>query len=230
MKGHVLIIEDEQELGELIQLFLNSEGIDSVWVEDAEAGLEKLNASPFDLIILDINLPGMDGYEFLQLLRQRETVPVIIVSARTSDEDIISGLGIGADEFVTKPFKPKVLSARVRALLRRSVQYSENNREVYHFEEYELDYDGYLLKKDGKAIPLSTKEIEVLRFLVKNAGKALSPEEIYSSVWDQDYGDLTTVAVYIQRLRKKIEKDFKSPAFIQTIHGRGYLFRKEILQ
>lgn len=229
MKGRVLIIEDEQELGELIQLFLANEGIDSQWAEDAETGMEYLAEEKFDLIILDINLPGLDGFEFLQQFRQRDTLPVIIVSARTADEDIISGLGIGADEFVTKPFKPKVLTARVRALLRRASHYGGKERKTFYFDDFELDYDGYLLKKGGKALSLSSKEIEVLRYMVVHAGKVLSPEEIYSSVWEQEYGDLTTVAVYIQRLRKKIEVDYKNPRIIRTVHGKGYRFQEECL-
>ncbi len=229
MKGNVLIIEDEQELGELIQLFLSNEGITSTLVGNAEDGIAELSEARYNLVILDINLPGMDGFEFLQHFRRNQTMPVIIVSARTADEDIISGLGIGADEFVTKPFKPKILAARVRALLRRSSSYAGEKRKIYRFGEFELDYDGYLLKKRDKAISLSTREIEVLRFFVKNAGRTYTPEEIYPAVWEQEFGDLTAVAVYIQRLRKKIEKDYRHPVYLRTIHGQGYRFEKEFL-
>ena len=120
MKGRVVIIEDELELGELIQLYLDKEGIDGRLCASAEEGLETFRRDGADLIVLDINLPGMDGFEFLQVLRRESSVPVIIVSARQSDEDIVMGLGIGADEFVTKPFAPRVLAARIRAMLRRS--------------------------------------------------------------------------------------------------------------
>lgn len=230
MKGNVLIIEDEHEIGELIQLFLSNEGIDSILAGSAELGLEHLSNKNFDLIVLDINLPGMDGFEFLQEFRRYYTIPVIIVSARSADEDVITGLGIGADEFVTKPFKPKLLTARIRALLRRSSKYSGQKRKIYTFGSYELDYDGYLLKKDSEIVNLSTREIEVLRYLVALAGEVLSPDDIYSSVWEQEFGDPTAVAVYVQRLRKKIEEDYRNPIYLKTIHGKGYIFIKDYLK
>jgi DNA-binding response OmpR family regulator len=230
MKGHVLIIEDEQELAELIQLFLSNEGIESSWAASAEKGMTMVSEKVFDLIVLDINLPGMDGFEFLQHIRKHKSIPVIIVSARSADEDVIMGLGIGADEFVTKPFKPRVLTARIRALLRRSTVFSDEKRLTYSFGDYVLDYEGYLLKKDEKPITLSTKEFDVLRFLVKNAGHMFTPEKIYQAVWEQEYGEFTTVAVYIQRLRKKIEDDYRNPRYLKTIRGRGYRFEKEVLQ
>lgn len=229
MTGHVLIIEDEKELAELVQLYLAKEGIQTCWADSAEKGLSQLSDENFDLIILDINLPGMDGFEFLQQFRQKNNIPVIIVSAREADEDIIMGLGIGADEFVTKPFAPRVLTARVRALLRRSRHFSSEKRQVFSFDEYVLDYDAYLLKKNNHPVTISTREFEVLRFLIKNAGTVYSPDEIYESVWNQEFGEITAVAVYIQRIRKKIEPDYHNPVYIKTIHGKGYRFENEVL-
>lgn len=230
MTGNVLIIEDEQELAELVQLYLTKEGIVTKWADSAEKGLSFLAEEKFDLIILDINLPGMDGFEFLQQFRHRNKIPVIIVSAREADEDIIMGLGVGADEFVTKPFAPRVLTARVRALLRRSKLFSGDNREIFSFGDFTLDYDGYILKQGEKPVTISTREFEVLRFLVKNAGVVFSPDEIYESVWEQEFGDITAVAVYIQRIRKKIDVVEVLPSFIKTIHGKGYRFEKERLK
>ena len=140
MKARVLIIEDEPELADLIKLYLSADGIDSEAAPSAEDGTERLARSAFDLIVLDLNLPGMDGFEFLQEIRPKSTVPVIIVSAREADEDVIMGLGIGADEFVTKPFAPRVLVARIRALLRRS---RAKERRIVAFGPYLLDVDGY---------------------------------------------------------------------------------------
>lgn len=227
MTGNVLIIEDEQELAELIQLYLGKDGIKTNWADSAEKGLELLKKNIFDLIILDINLPGMDGFEFLQQFRRNNTNPVIIVSAREADEDVIMGLGVGADEFVIKPFAPRVLTARVRALLRRSKQFSGDQHTLYAFDSFTLDYEGYLLKMGDKPVTISTREFEVLRFLVKNAGTVFTPDEIYESVWEQEFGDITAVAVYIQRIRKKIDTTDISP--IKTIHGKGYRFEKERL-
>ncbi|GAB1481876.1 response regulator transcription factor [Treponema sp.] len=226
MKARVLIVEDEVELAELSGLYLDREGIDSVLVQSAEAAKVVLSKEAFDLILLDINLPGMDGFEFLQELRRTISTPVIIVSARETDEDVITGLSMGADEFVSKPVSPRVLAARVRALLRRERSYTKDNspNRSYRFRDFTLDFDACLLKKDGKRVPLSAREFDVLAFLVENSGKAFSPQEIYQAVWGQSYGDPTTVGVYIQRLRKKIEAHAHEPEIIETVKGKGYRF------
>jgi two-component system response regulator RegX3 len=226
MKARVLIVEDELELAELIQMYLHKEGVESEICRDAETALLSLSGDEYDLLVLDINLPGMDGFELLQQIRPRISVPVIIVSARDADEDIIMGLGIGADEFVTKPFAPRVLVARIRALLRRSKSHS---RQTISFGPFILEPEGYYLSRDGERIMLSSKEFEVLRHLVKNAGRAMSPEEIFREVWGNRYGDSTSVAVYIRRIRKKIEDDPQQPHYVQTIHGKGYRFNPETL-
>lgn len=227
MNGRVLIIEDEVELGELVQLYLSKDGIDSDIASTAEAGFDYLSKNSYDLITLDINLPGMDGFEFLQKLRQSSDIPVIILSAREGDEDIVLGLGLGADEFVNKPFSPKVLVARIRAVLRR-IRSGNNLSAVKNivFGPFTLFPEGYHLEKNGKRVVFSTKEFEVLSFLVAHAGTAFSPNEIYHAVWHQEFGDITSVAVYIQRIRRKIETNPSEPEFILTIHGRGYLFEK----
>jgi two-component system response regulator RegX3 len=185
-----------------------------------------------ELLILDINLPGMDGFEFLQKFRRTQDTPVIIVSARDSDEDLITGLGGGADEFVTKPFSTKVLVARVRAVLRRERNLEEKaSANTFRFGPFTLDLDACLLKKEEngsfRRIPLSAKEFGCLACLIENTGKALAPETIYKSVWKNIYGDLTAVAVYIQHLRRKIEDDPANPVYIETIHGMGYRFNKD---
>jgi len=231
MNGWVLIIEDEVELGELVQLYLSKDGIDSDIAVSAEAGFEYMANNGYDLITLDINLPGMDGFEFLQKLRQTSDIPVIILSAREGDEDIVLGLGLGADEFVNKPFAPKVLVARIRALLRR-VRSDQDQlaQSTIIFDSFSLSPEGYHLENKGERIILSTKEFEVLRFLIQNPGTAFSPDEIYQAVWGQEFGDISTVAVYIQRIRKKIETDSSNPEYILTIHGRGYIFNERKLK
>ncbi len=231
MNAKVLIIEDELELGELVQLYLSKDGIDSDIAVSAEAGFENMSDTAYDLITLDINLPGMDGFEFLQKLRQKSEIPVLILSAREGDEDIVLGLGMGADEFVNKPFAPKVLVARIRALLRRvrsDLDHSASSSII--FDSFNLSPEGYHLEKNGERIILSTKEFEVLRFLVQNPGTAFSPDDIYQAVWGQEFGDISTVAVYIQRIRKKIEEDPSNPEYILTIHGRGYIFNERKLK
>jgi two-component system response regulator RegX3 len=223
MKGSVLVIEDVKELSDLIGLYLQKEGLEVRVAESAEEGLGILGTWLPELIILDLNLPGMDGYEFLRLWRQNYTTPVMIVSARDSDEDLISGFAGGADEFVTKPFSPRVLAARVRALLLR-IRQEEAGKEdrIFRFGPFTLNFDACLLKREDKRIDLSAKEYEVLAYLVEHAGRPSGPEQIFNDVWKNAYGDLTAVAVYIQRLRKKIEDNPAEPRYIETVRGMGY--------
>lgn len=226
MQAQVLIVEDEKELAELVSIYLGKEGIESLIAEDAESALSIVALKEFDLVILDINLPGMDGFEFLQRFRRANATPVVILSAREADEDIMLGLGIGADEFVGKPFAPKVLVARIRALIRRA---RSDTGGMIGFGPYKLDVNGYALKKDGVKVKLSSKEFEILRHLVLHAGVVLAPSQVYQDVWNNQYGDPTSVAVYVRRIRLKIEEDPQNPQFIQTVHGSGYRFNPETL-
>jgi len=234
MQGNILVVEDVKELADLVTLYLSREGFEVRVAQSAEEAFNILEGWAPDLVILDINLPGMDGFEFLQKLRRcddsglRDT-PVLIVSARNSDEDQISGLGIGADEYITKPFSPKVLVARVRALFRRLRTYNQQDSEksqenLFRFGPFALDYDACVLKKNSERIALSAKEYGCLAWLTEHSGKAMNVESIYNGVWKNSYGDLTTVAVYIQRLRKKLEEDPSDPVYIETVHGMGYRF------
>lgn len=222
----VLIIEDVKEMADLITLYLSKEGMEVLYAETGEEALKIVENVSLDAIVLDLNLPGIDGFEFLNIFRQKYSVPVIIVSARDADEDIINGLGFGADDFVTKPFSPRVLVARVLALIRRSQDKSDL---IYEFGNFILDSNSFTLKKKTEnnkleRVPLSTKEYAVLLFLIENAGVSLSPETIYAEVWKAEYGDLSAVAVYVQRLRKKIEENPSKPVFLKTIFGKGYCF------
>ncbi|GHV06578.1 DNA-binding response regulator [Spirochaetia bacterium] len=225
MQGKILIIEDERELADIVFLYLSRDGFEPRIAESAETGLAVAGEWKPELVILDINLPGMDGFEFLQQFRRTSSTPVLIVSARSSDEDQINGLGSGADEYISKPFSPKVLVARVRAVFRRARNYDEKEAaNLFRFGPFSLDYDACLLKKGDQRIPLSAKEFGCLAFLTRNPGKPLDVETIYAGVWKNTYGDLTTVAVYVQRLRKKIEDDPVNPIYIETVHSMGYRF------
>lgn len=225
MKASVVIIEDIKEMSDLIQLYVKREGMDTAVFDNAESALEYLKTSTPDLILLDINLPGMDGFEFLNIYHKQSDCPVLIVSARDSDEDIIMALGYGADEFVTKPFSPKVLMARIRALLRRKQSgVSSSSKNIIQFGPYTLNTESCLLKKGDERIHLSAKEFDILLYLINSKGKTSTPEEIYRKVWGSEFGDLTAVAVYVQRLRKKLEADPAAPHFIETVHGMGYRF------
>jgi two-component system response regulator RegX3 len=225
MQGKILIIEDEKELSAIVGVYLGKEGFEVRAVETAEDGFALLESWKPELVILDINLPGMDGFEFLERFRRESAIPVMIVSARDGDEDLIAGLGGGADEFVTKPFSPRVLAARVRALFRRirNIDGLDAGRPC-RFGPFTLDYDSHILKRGDETIPLSAKEYSCLAFLTGNPGKPLSLETIYAGVWKNNYGDLTTVGVHIQRLRRKIEEDPANPLYIETVRGMGYRF------
>lgn len=233
LNPYIYIIEDEEAISKLISLYLSKSGMTSAIFSNAEDALDSLKADKRpDLIILDLNLPKMNGFDFLEKLKkeQNSSIPVMIVSARDADEDIIQGLGFGADEFVTKPFSPSVLVARVKANLRRQFSASAKAEESISFADYTLLLNSCVLKKGNNKIPLSTKEYEVLEYLLKHAGQILSPEKIYIDVWRVQYGDVTAVAVYIQRLRKKLEKDPTNPKFIKTEFGQGYIFDKESIK
>lgn len=229
----IFVIEDEEAISKLIELYLKKEEMDPYLFFDAESALKELKDGKLpNLIILDLNLPGMSGFDFLeelQKLYKNELPSVMILSARDTDEDIIKGLGYGADEFVTKPFSPGVLMARVKANLRRQSFFQERMESYIQFGPYTLLLGSCVLKKNGKKVSLSTKEYEVLEYLVKHAGQIISPEKIYQSVWKVEYGDITAVAVYIQRLRKKIEDNPADCKYIKTEFGSGYIFTSDCI-
>lgn len=226
MASKIMIIEDVQEMADLVSMYMKNANMESDVSTTAEQALEKLKAYVPDLVLLDLNLPGMSGFEFLKIFRQnyKTTIPVIIVSARDADEDIIKGLGVGADDFVTKPFSPKVLVARVQSKLNRQAQTEAAVEQTFKFGDYTILENSCVLKKGTEKVPLSTKEYEVLDYFVHNKNTVLSPEKIYNDVWKSKYGDITAVAVYVQRLRKKIEVDPVHPVYIKTVFGMGYSF------
>ncbi len=229
----IYVIEEEEAISRLIKLYLTKENMDAKTFLNAEDALQELkDGRKPNLIILDLNLPGMSGFEFLEELQKtynKELPSVMILSARDTDEDIIKGLGYGADEFVTKPFSPGVLMARIKANLRRQSFFLEKMESYIEFGPYTLLLGSCVLKKNGQKISLSSKEYEVLEFLVKNAGQVISPEKIYQNVWKVEYGDITAVAVYIQRLRKKIEDNPSDCKYIKTEFGNGYIFSSEYI-
>jgi two-component system response regulator RegX3 len=232
MQGKILIIEDMKELADVVAIYLGRDGFETRIAASAEDAFTVLSGWEPELLILDINLPGIDGFEFLQQFRKTKDTPVIIASARDDDEDLISGLSGGADEFVTKPFSTKVLVARVRAIFRRIRNLEEKAVEnVFRFGPFTLDMDACILKRKEngtfRRIPLSAKEFGCLACLIENEGKTQRPETIFKSVWKHSYGDLTAIAVYIQHLRRKIEDDPANPVYIETIHGMGYRFNVE---
>ena len=230
MKTQILVIEDVPEMSQLICLYMTNAGYETTACEKAEEAIAKMQEGYIpDLVLLDLNLPGMSGFDFLKKFRSeyKPTIPVMIVSARDADDDIIEGLGLGADEFVTKPFSPKVLVAKVQARLARLSATEASVEETIKFGSYTLFCNSCVLKRGSEKIALSTKEYEVLEYLARNSEKPITPEQIYNAVWKTQFGDMTAVGVYIQRLRKKIEDNPSMPKHIVTMFGMGYKRKKK---
>jgi DNA-binding response OmpR family regulator len=231
MKAKVLIVEDEEALADLAKEYLQREGIHCRICGSGEEARRVVKEEAFDLVLLDINLPGIDGFEFLQGLRLTSAIPVMVLSAREADEDIITGLSAGADDFISKPVAPRVLAARVRALLRRSRMdtHPAEQRKTICFGPFILDFDACTLSKGGDRTPLTAREFDVLAFLADNPGKTYAAQDIYERVWGQRYGDPATIGVYIQRIRKKIEVDSEQPTILLTLKGKGYRFNTDAI-
>ncbi len=233
MNGSILLVEDDNDIAELIALYLRRDSYEAVIAQTGEDALERIQEKPWDLFLLDLNLPGIDGFRVLEEIRSCSKSPVIVVTARTDEADAIYGLGAGADEYVTKPFSPKVLVARVRAMLRRAASNGESpaaSSGHYRFGDFELDVDSCVLERKGKQVPVPPKEFDLLCYLVKNAGTPHTPSEIYEKVWDTSFGDLASVAVHVQRLRRRIEPNPRVPIYICTQRGYGYLFNRDALK
>ncbi len=220
----ILIIEDDQDISDLVAMYLEKEGYEVFQEFTGEKGLATLYSREFDLLVLDINLPGIDGFKVLQDLRQNMKIPVIICSAREADEDIITGLSTGADDFVSKPFSPKVLVERVKANLRRAELGSgyDVKRKFYQFGDFKFYADGFYLEENGTRVKMASRELDVLHYLLQNAGTNLTVQDIFKEVWGNQFGDVATVAVHIQRIRKKIEAN--KQRYILTTYGSGYQF------
>jgi len=226
MKAKILIVEDDKDIADIISRYLKKEDAVPVCRETGEEALEVLKEDSFDLIVLDINLPGMDGYELLSEIRRESQIPVIILSARQEDADMILGFGTGADDYVTKPFSPGVLMARIRAHLKKRDRRDKTNQDVT-FGDFTLDMEKRVLLKKGKLINLSPREMDLLIFLAGNPNKTYSQEELYRQVWGNDFGDLSTVSVHIRRLRKKLEEEPSGSRYIQSRYGYGYFLSRD---
>ena len=221
----ILIVDDEVEIAELISDALTDEGFETMTANDGETGLELASKNPdISLILLDIMMPKVDGLTLCRKIRDTITCPIIFVSAKSRTLDVVVGLEMGADDYITKPFVVEELVAKVKAHIRRdrrSCTVAEVSNDTISIGEFELHKDSYELLKNKERIVLSTREFQLLEFLMTNAGKVLSREEIFNHVWGSEYGDIGTVAVNIKNLRNKIDADGK---YIKTVWGVGYKF------
>jgi DNA-binding response OmpR family regulator len=218
----VLTVEDDERIRSAVKLALEDEGWTVDEAESGEAAIELFNRNAPDVVLIDIMLPGIDGFELCRTLRRTSAVPIVMVTARNDTHDIVAGLEAGADDYLTKPFAAKELSARIRALLRR-IRPSTTRRSHMVFGELELSPEEGKVTRSGEEIHLTKTEFRLLCELAENAGKVFSRENLLDRVWGYDYfGDGRLVDVHIRRLRTKIEADPANPRYVVTVRGLGY--------
>nr|BAL52742.1 two-component system, OmpR family, alkaline phosphatase synthesis response regulator PhoP [uncultured Chloroflexota bacterium] len=227
MAPKILIVDDEPGILNLVSAYLRPEGFEVYTASDGPSGLKAARAYKPDVIVLDIMLPGMDGLEVLNRLRRESNVYIILLTARTEETDKIVGLSIGADDYVTKPFSPRELVARIKAALRRLQLLSQEEGEGrLNFRHIQIDLDGRKVFVEGEEIDLTPTEFELLKALAQNAGRVMSRERLLEKVWETDYyGELRVVDVHIGHIRQKIGH----PELITTVRGVGYRFEDERL-
>lgn len=225
---NILLVEDDREIAQMLQDFLQSENFAVQTAADGAQALHIFHQAAFDLVLLDLMIPNINGIKVLQVIRQQSTVPVIILSAKDTDSDITLGLGLGADDYITKPFSVTQVLARIKANLRRVQQYNTTAQpaaqsNMLHHSDLTLDLNRYTVFKGEQEIELTAKEFGILKLFMQNPKKAYSKEQIYSIIWEDAYlGDENAVNVHISRLRNKIETDPRNPRYIITIWGIGY--------
>jgi len=229
-RHHVLVVEDEESFVEALQIGLTREGFDVTVARDGHEALELFDANPPDLVLLDVMLPKMSGIDVCRQLRQRSQLPIIMVTAKSSEIDTVVGLEVGADDYVTKPYRLRELVARMRAALRRASSDATgeivlDESEALVVGDVSLDVAQHVVTIRGDVVPMPLKEFEVLRLLLSNAGRVMTREMLIDRVWGADYvGDTKTLDVHIKRLRAKVEDDPAVPTRIVTIRGLGYKY------
>ncbi|MGI1837284.1 response regulator transcription factor [Lactococcus garvieae] len=229
MKHTVLIVDDEKEIREAIALYLKNEGIDAIQAKNGVEALELLDQEEVHLIIMDVMMPKLDGIEATFKIRQSQQIPILMLSAKSEDTDKILGLQIGADDYLTKPFNPLELIARVKSQLRRytSLGSYEKAESVIQLHGLTIDQDGKEVRVDGELIKLTPTEFKITELLASNAGKVFSITEIYERVWQEPgFNAENTVAVHIRKIREKIEVNPKNPKYLKVVWGIGYKMEK----
>lgn len=223
MQSKILVVDDDASICLLISDVLSDQGHTVTTAHSGEEALERLEGESFDLILLDIMMKGMDGLEVCRRVRDKVDCPILFLSAKDSAQDIVTGLGLGADDYLTKPFEIEVLAARVAAHLRRQSRGAStpSGKGALRIGEITLDVENMTATRAGEVIPLSTRELEILGYLMAHAGQTLSRERIYRDVWKTEYGDMSAVAVNIKNLRLKIDPEWR---YIKTVWGQGYRF------
>lgn len=232
-KNNVLVVDDDKEIVDAIDIYLKNEGINVIKAYDGLEALEALMENNVQLILMDIMMPNMDGLRTTMKIRQEKNIPIILISAKSEDTDKILGLNMGADDYITKPFNPLELIARVKSQLRRYTvlgNYDGKNEEsnsIIRSGGLSLNQDTKEVIVDGEVIKLTATELGILKLLLKNQGKVFSIDEIYENVWNEpSYNAENTVAVHIRRIREKIEINPKEPKYLKVVWGIGYKIEK----
>lgn len=221
----ILVVDDEATFREALQYNLHRDGFAVEVVADGLGALEQFERGGFDLVLLDLMLPGISGEEVCRRIRKKSNIPIIMLTAKGDEIDKVVGLELGADDYVTKPYSYRELVARVRALLRRSGQSiaEEQTADVLRAGRVELDRDAHEVRVDGDVVAMPLREFQVLEYLMENANRVLSRTQIFDHIWGYGYiGDLKTLDVHVKRIRSKIEEDAKHPTLLLTVRGVGY--------
>ena len=225
----LLIVEDEVAIAELEKDYLELSGFEVEVENDGMTGLARALAEDFDLFILDLMLPGIDGFEICKQIREKKNTPILMVSAKKDDIDKIRGLGLGADDYVTKPFSPSELVARVKAHLSRYERLIGSNvveNDIIEIRGIKIDKTARRVWVNGEEKQFTTKEFDLLTFLAENPNHVYTKEELFREIWDMEsIGDIATVTVHVKKIREKVEMDTSKPQYIETIWGVGYRFK-----
>jgi len=227
LEHSILLVEDDLSISEMLVNYLEKEGFRIVCAFDGEEAQQRFREGPFDLILLDLMLPKLNGMEFLKQIREESCVPILILSAKDGEVDKALGLGFGADDYITKPFSIIELVARVHAAIRRATKYSGSKNysssSVIQIHEITLDIENHSIEKNNKKINLTSKEWEIIKLFFLNPKRVFTKEQIYQAVWqDNYYGDENVINVHMSRLREKIEDEPSSPIYLETLWGIGY--------
>ena len=221
----ILVVEDEESYRDPLAYQLGREGYEVVTAATGPEGLERFEDGGADLVLLDLMLPGLPGTEVCRELRQRSSVPIIMLTAKDSEVDIVVGLELGADDYVTKPYSTRELLARIRAVLRRRIELDDAEPGVITAGRVRMDVERHTVEVDGQPVAMPLKEFELLELLMRNAGRVLTRGQLIDRVWGSDYfGDTKTLDVHIKRIRSKIEVTPKEPVQLVTVRGLGYRF------
>lgn len=228
----ILLVEDDAEIRELLKNFLADENYEVVCAADGEEASSRFDSTAFSLVLLDLMIPKISGMDVMEHIRKSSVVPIIIISAKDSETDKSLGLGLGADDYITKPFSMVEVLARIKANIRRTTQYDNASivaPSVLAAGELVMNLSDYTLVKNGKKVELTAKEFEILKLLLQNPKKVYTKEQIYSLVWKDAYcGDENAVNVHISRLRNKIEDDTRNPRYVLTVWGIGYKLGEQL--